>query len=166
MNKQAYLNAMGITRWAVRRPKLPVFTVLIDDDNAIDKISEHPIFLSVLEFIGHRVDACEFKATEEKEDKIIWDLRRPKPEHALLRRVNRKSANKQDHLVSKPLGELEHSVEDKKALWQQISALYSEQVLQFGEQMVLEGDSEAANITGHISGHISDHISGLPHDDK
>ncbi|WP_299004999.1 hypothetical protein [uncultured Shewanella sp.] len=142
MNKQAYLNAMGITRWTIRRPKLPVCTVLIDDDNTESQISEHPIFLSVLTFIGHSLGTCEFRTTEEKDDTIIWDLRRPKLEHALLRRVSRKSSNKQERLVSKPLWELEHSVEDKKALWQQISTLYPEQVLQFGQQLVREADSE------------------------
>ena len=152
MNKLAYLNAMGVVRWTIRRPKLPVFTVLIDDDNAISQISEHPIFLSVLNFIGHSVDTCAFRCTEEKEDNIIWDLRRPRSEHALLRRVNKKAANKSDHLVSKPLEEIEHSVEDKKALWQQILALYPEQVLQFGEQPVLTADNEACKAKGHHHG--------------
>ncbi|MCL1125202.1 DNA polymerase III subunit psi [Shewanella surugensis] len=143
MNKMAYLDAMGITRWTIRRPKRQVFTLLIDDKVAGQVTSEHPILLTVLGLIGCPIEDCEFSDKDNSDANILWDLRSPKPEYALLRRVNQNASNKPSYLISKPLSELESDAAEKKALWQQICQLYPQALLVFGDKPDAESEMDS-----------------------
>lgn len=183
MNKLAYLDAMGVARWTIRRPQSQIFTILIDNesDNESDKVphddkedsrdgeaSKHPILLTVLGLIDCPIEACEFVQEESVDAHIIWDLRTPKPEYALLRRVNKKGANKKQYLVSKPLIELERNLDDKKALWQQIWELYPQQVLDFGEKRDADSEIDSgteSNVESGIKSGIKNDVKS-EHDQK
>ncbi|WP_299811076.1 hypothetical protein [uncultured Shewanella sp.] len=108
MEKNAYLDAMGITRWKKAIPQADIMTVLVNPLRIKDVDS--PIIGIVLNLIGVDVNHCRFAVRAEEGAKVIWDMR------------GKQSVASDERLVSAPINELESSVDAKRALWANMQA--------------------------------------------
>ena len=108
MEKNAYLDAMGITRWKKAVPQADILTVLVNPLRIKDVDS--PIIGTVLSLIGADVNHCRFAVRAEGGAKVIWDMR------------GKQAVAGDDRIISAPINELESSVEAKKALWGNMQA--------------------------------------------
>ena len=108
MEKSAYLDAMGITRWKKAVPQADIMTILVNPLRL--KEVDSPLFTTVLSFIGVDIEHCRFAARAEPAAKVIWDMR------------GKQAVESDDRLISAPINELETNVEAKKALWANMQA--------------------------------------------
>ncbi|ABV88474.1 hypothetical protein [Shewanella pealeana] len=108
MEKNAYLDAMGITRWKKAIPQADIMTVLVNPLRIKDVDS--PIIGIVLSLIGADVNHCRFAVRAEVGSRVIWDMR------------GKQAVSGVDRVVSAPINELESSVEAKRALWANMQA--------------------------------------------
>lgn len=106
LNKEAFLDAMGIDRWSKASPAAKRLAILIDAGSAIDE--QHPIIASVIQILEHDTNAIDVTTSYRKDCGVFWDMR--------LRKLPKVSCT----LSSPPLAQLEGNVEAKKALWQMI----------------------------------------------
>ncbi|MCE9679006.1 DNA polymerase III subunit psi [Shewanella sp. AS1] len=110
MNRNAYLDAMGITRWRERSEAVDPCYILVDKGVRIEV--EHPIVKSVLALLNINAEQVKVSTvlpkSAGKSSAIMWDLRCLK--HPKVECI----------LSSPPLSELEQTVQAKKQLWQSI----------------------------------------------
>ncbi|WP_285164572.1 hypothetical protein [Shewanella goraebulensis] len=105
MEKSAYLDAMGVTRWRSADAKGKPYLIIHDSDS---DISQNQLVLAVLGLLDIDVADCDFDTEMVKGMQVVWDMRklRVRPRVAWL--------------VSTPLTALEVSHQAKRELWQQI----------------------------------------------
>lgn len=108
MEKNAYLDAMGITRWKKAVPQADILTILVNPLRL--KEVDSPLFTTVLNFIGIDIEHCRFAARVEPSTKVIWDMR------------GKQAVEGDDRLISAPINELEANADAKKALWANMQA--------------------------------------------
>jgi len=106
VEKSAYLDAMGITRWSESINVQQSYIILMDkvEDGALF----HPILTRVLQLIACPVERCTITSVISKNANVIWDLRRVKIPKVIA------------SLSSAPLSVLEQGSDKKRQLWQQI----------------------------------------------
>lgn len=108
MEKNAYLDAMGITRWKKATPQADILTILVNPLRL--KEVDSPLFTTVLKFIGVDIEQCRFATRAEPSVKVIWDMR------------GKQAVAGEDCLVSAPINELEANADAKRALWGSMQA--------------------------------------------
>jgi len=108
VEKSAYLDAMGISRWSQGTEVEQSYVILVD--KVSQELESHPIISTVLSLIECPYTHCKFTSSSPEGSEVIWDMRRVK-----LPRSNAK-------LTSAPLSELEKVVENKRELWNMIVA--------------------------------------------
>ena len=108
MEKNAYLDAMGITRWKKAVPQNEVLTVLVNPLRI--KEVDSPIISKVLALIGVDIAHCHFAVRAEANANVIWDMR------------GKQAVAGDDRLISAPINELEANIEAKRALWGNMQA--------------------------------------------
>ena len=106
VEKSAYLDAMGITRWSQEKEAKQSYIILVDQ--VTSELESHPIITTVLSLVDCPFTHCTFTSSFVKGADVIWDMRRMK-----LPKSNAV-------LTSAPLNELEKTVESKRELWNQI----------------------------------------------
>ena len=106
VEKSAYLDAMGITRWSQEKEAKQSYIILVDQVSS--ELESHPIITTVLSLVDCPFTHCTFTSSFVKSADVIWDMRRMK-----LPKSNAV-------LTSAPLNELEKTVESKRELWNQI----------------------------------------------
>ncbi|WP_162599202.1 DNA polymerase III subunit psi [Shewanella algidipiscicola] len=104
LNRDDYLDAMGVTRWTDANNVLPRAVILLDYSGQLDL--SHPIIQIVLRLVD--VESAQVQLTTKLQHNILWDMRKLK-----LPKVN-------SVISSAPLNELERDVQAKRALWQSI----------------------------------------------
>lgn len=104
MNRQTYLDAMGISRWR-SRDAAPQPVVLCDDPTSL---AGEPLVNEVLHLLGITAEQCRFANRVAAHEQVIWDLR-------LMNRPHKPGI-----LYSAPLPQLRSGSEAKRALWQQV----------------------------------------------
>ncbi|NRD72558.1 hypothetical protein HQQ94_04730 [Shewanella sp. VB17] len=109
MEKSAYLDAMGITRWSLGSEEKQEYFILVDKVSA--GLDNNTIIATALSLIDCPFIHCTFTSSLERGADIIWDMRRIK-----LPKSNAV-------LSSAPASELETSVENKRELWNMIIAV-------------------------------------------
>jgi len=108
VEKSAYLDAMGISRWSQGSEVEQDYVILVD--KVSQELETHPIISTVLSLIECPYTHCTFTTSSPKGSVVIWDMRRVK-----LPRSNAR-------LTSAPLSELEKVAENKRELWNMIVA--------------------------------------------
>ncbi|WP_299786716.1 DNA polymerase III subunit psi [uncultured Shewanella sp.] len=108
MEKSAYLDAMGITRWNQKGSGVQAYVILVD--KVSEELESHPIIMTVLSLVECPFTHCSFKISPDQASKVIWDMRRVK-----IPRAN-------PILSSPPLNELEQLSKSKRELWNMIVA--------------------------------------------
>ncbi|WP_258955872.1 hypothetical protein [Shewanella woodyi] len=108
MEKSAYLDAMGISRWSQGGGAVDSYTILLD--SLSPELEKHPIITTVLSLIDCPFTHCTFSSSFTKGANVVWDMRRVK-----LPKSNAV-------LTSAPLSELEKTAESKRDLWNMILA--------------------------------------------
>jgi DNA polymerase III psi subunit len=108
MNKLAYLDVMGVSRWKLRDCSEKPYVITLDEDDL--QAAAQPFVNSVLTLLGVTPEQCDFRNQPLKDKAVVWDLRRVK------------SRPRVAWLSSEPLAVLMGSSEAKRALWQQICA--------------------------------------------
>ncbi len=103
MEKSAYLDAMGITRWKKAIPQTDMVTILVNPLRIKDVDS--PIISTVLSLLGVDLAVCRFAVRAESGAKVIWDMR------------GKQAVTNDNTLVSAPINEIEANAEAKKTLW-------------------------------------------------
>lgn len=109
MEKSAYLDAMGITRWSKGGCGEPEYAILVDKVSS--EFDNHTIIATVLSLIDCPFVHCKFVSSMVTGEDVIWDMRRIK-----LPKSNAV-------LVSAPVSELASSVANKRELWNMIIAM-------------------------------------------
>ena len=105
MDKNAFLDAMNITRWrSINKPQLP-FLVLHDVDA---DLSNQVLIENVLFELGVDITQCQFDCEMVKGPQVVWDMRKVK------------SRPRVAWIISPPLGEVFRQPNEKRQLWQQI----------------------------------------------
>ncbi|KPZ68756.1 MULTISPECIES: DNA polymerase III subunit psi [unclassified Shewanella] len=110
MEKSAYLDAMGVTRWRSADAKGKPYLIIYDseaDNNGAD-ISLHPLVTEVLSLLNIALADCDFDTEMVKGMQVVWDMRKLKVRPRVA------------WLVSSPLDELQQGHQAKRELWQQI----------------------------------------------
>lgn len=105
MNKQAYLDAMGITRWVEAKSVPPAVLILLD--RGVDVDVQHPIITVVLDLLG-MASASPLVTNKFDGRTVFWDMRKLKLPKVECR------------ISSDPLSVMEREVKAKKALWESI----------------------------------------------
>jgi len=108
VEKSAYLDAMGISRWSQGSEVKQAYVILVDKVSL--ELETHPIISTVLSLIECPFTHCTFTTASPKGSEVIWDMRRVK--------VPRANAT----LTSAPLSELEKVADNKRELWNMIVA--------------------------------------------
>jgi DNA polymerase III psi subunit len=104
LNREDYLDAMGITRWTDVNNVLPAVIILHDQGMQLD--INHPIIQVVLSLLS--IESSQVQLTAKLQQNVFWDMRKLK-------------LPKMDSVISSaPLNVLEHEVKAKRALWQSI----------------------------------------------
>ncbi|MCL1065725.1 hypothetical protein L2735_02740 [Shewanella olleyana] len=105
MEKSAFLDAMGVTRWRSADAKGKPYLIIHDTES---DISQHPIVSHILALLNIELADCDFDTEMVKGMQVVWDMRklRVRPRVAWL--------------VSAPLKELEIGHKAKRELWQQL----------------------------------------------
>ncbi|WP_144213128.1 hypothetical protein [Shewanella donghaensis] len=105
MEKSAFLDAMGVTRWRSADTQGKPYLIIHDDD--VD-ISQHGLVKSVLALLNIDQSQCEFDTEMVKGMQVVWDMRklRVRPRVAWI--------------ITDPISALEQGHQGKKELWQQI----------------------------------------------
>ena len=106
MEKSAYLDAMGISKWIQKGGAKQAYVILVD--KVTPELETHPIISRVLSLIDCPFTHCTFTSSFIKGTDVIWDMRRMK--------VPKSNAV----LISPPLNELEKTAASKRELWDQI----------------------------------------------
>ncbi|MCL1142028.1 hypothetical protein [Shewanella gaetbuli] len=105
MDKNAFLDAMNITRWrSADKPGKP-YLILHDVDA---DLSQMAFIEQVLLLLNIALEQCDFDCELHKGPQVVWDMRKVKRRPRVA------------WLVSAPLAEVINSVEEKRLLWQQI----------------------------------------------
>lgn len=104
INKNTYLDAMGISRWSLKSNKEQL-VVLTDD---IDLTKKSRLVAEVLMLMGYSAKSCVFASKTSSLNRVVWDMRL----------VNR--PHKQGILYSSPLMKLQTDPKGKAELWQQL----------------------------------------------
>lgn len=105
MDKSAYLDAMGVSRWRSADAKGKPYLIIQDSDT---DISQHAIVLEILGLLSVDLNDCEFDTEMVKGMQVVWDMRKLKVRPRVA------------WLVSAPLAALETGHQAKRELWQQI----------------------------------------------
>ncbi|MDX1282950.1 hypothetical protein [Shewanella colwelliana] len=106
MDKQAYLDAMGISRWV--RQEMQLNPCVILHDQGVQLNLEHPIVTSVLALLEVDVKQVVTSYNGAKLSQVCWDMRSVKRPQI-------------DTLISSaPIAVLEQQSSAKQALWQSI----------------------------------------------
>jgi len=108
VEKSAYLDAMGISRWSQGTEVKQAYVILVD--KVYQDLEAHPIISTVLSLIECPFTHCRFTTSLAKGTEVIWDMRRIK--------LPRSNAT----LTSAPLNELEKVAQSKRELWDMIVA--------------------------------------------
>ncbi|MCG9697429.1 DNA polymerase III subunit psi [Shewanella sp. Isolate11] len=106
MDKTAYLDAMGISRW-VQQSELPDTCIILVDKQAVQD-AEHPIIKAVLGLFNLDSKQVVFSVSVAKSQTIFWDMRSAK-----LPKIT-------CAISSASIVQLEQQAQAKQALWQSI----------------------------------------------
>ncbi len=103
MDKSAYLDAMGITRW-VEQSELPDSCIILVDKQVQGYVT-HPIIQTVLRLFNIEPKQVSFSHSLSKSQSIFWDMRSLKlPKVACV-------------ISSVTIVQLEQDAKAKQALW-------------------------------------------------
>ncbi|MDO6619835.1 hypothetical protein [Shewanella sp. 6_MG-2023] len=105
MEKSAFLDAMGVTRWRSADSQGKPYLIIHDDG---DDISQHSLVKSVLSLLHIDESQCEFDTEMVKGMQVIWDLRKM--------RVRPRVA----WIITDPIEALLQGHQGKRDLWQQL----------------------------------------------
>ncbi|MFV7786150.1 hypothetical protein ACNPKB_17505 [Shewanella marisflavi] len=106
MERSAYLDAMGITRWVEKDADLPLYPILVDRGASVS--AEHPIIRQVLTLFPEQEKQVVISDTLSGTKEVFWDMRSVRlPKVACV-------------ISSASLAVLEQQSKAKRALWQAI----------------------------------------------
>jgi DNA polymerase III psi subunit len=110
MDKSAYLDAMGITRWRSGHDEPKPFLVLHDED-FVPIFNKQPLLAEVLFLLNVKPEECQFDTELVKGCQLVWDMR------------SQKTRPRTAWINSEPFAALlTPEASHKRALWQQICA--------------------------------------------
>lgn len=108
MDKSAYLDAMGITRWIGADKVVGSYTILVDKFDA--NLEVHPLIGAVLASAVCLPTHCSISdSVSGTNTQVLWDMRR----------LKRPSVDSK--FSSSPIAQLANSADDKRKLWHEIS---------------------------------------------
>ena len=106
LERNAYLDAIGITRWVEKGADLPFYPILVDRGTSVSV--EHPIIRQVLTLFPEQERQVVVCDTLSGTKEVFWDMRSVRlPKVACV-------------ISSAPLTVLEQQAKAKRALWQAI----------------------------------------------
>ncbi|QFU24039.1 hypothetical protein FM038_019035 [Shewanella eurypsychrophilus] len=108
MDKSAYLDAMGITRWIGADKVVSAYTILVDKFDA--NLEVHPLIGAVLASADCLPTHCSISdSVSGSNTQVLWDMRR----------LKRPSVDSK--FSSSPIAQLANSADDKRKLWHELS---------------------------------------------